>query len=183
MGLTDKCPEICDKYAAINTKISVIHKSNGGLSDARNTGIKAATGDYIMFLDSDDFWDNKGLLESLKHEIDIQNCDVLNFHYQYYYEDSKKKKEYFKKIDMFKMRQMDDEKRLTYLVKRNQYIASACNKVVSRKLIVDNNVYFEKGVTSEDILWCAQLALLSKRVGGANIDGVLLQTKREFYHS
>ncbi|MBE6638183.1 MAG: glycosyltransferase [Ruminococcaceae bacterium] len=54
-GSPDNCPAICDKYAKEDSRIRVIHKKNGGLSDARNAGIDAATGDYIIFVDSDDY--------------------------------------------------------------------------------------------------------------------------------
>ena len=54
-GSPDRCGEICDEYAQMDSRIAVIHKQNGGLSDARNTGIDAAHGKYIMFVDSDDF--------------------------------------------------------------------------------------------------------------------------------
>ena len=53
-GSDDNCPAICDRYALMDDRIVVIHKKNGGLSDARNTGIKAAKGKYITFIDSDD---------------------------------------------------------------------------------------------------------------------------------
>lgn len=51
----DKCPEICDEWAAKDSRIKVIHKKNGGLGYARNTGIENATGEYICFVDSDDY--------------------------------------------------------------------------------------------------------------------------------
>lgn len=54
-GSPDNCPEMCDKWAAKDERIKVIHKKNGGLSDARNTGLDIATGDYIAFVDSDDY--------------------------------------------------------------------------------------------------------------------------------
>lgn len=53
-GSPDRCPEICDRYAEKDNRIKVIHKKNGGLSDARNCGIKNATGEYLTFVDSDD---------------------------------------------------------------------------------------------------------------------------------
>lgn len=53
-GSTDQCGSICDEYAIKDSRIKVIHKQNGGLSDARNAGIDVATGDYITFVDSDD---------------------------------------------------------------------------------------------------------------------------------
>lgn len=54
-GSTDSCGEICDEYAEKDGRIRVIHKENGGLSDARNAGIEAATGEYMGFVDSDDY--------------------------------------------------------------------------------------------------------------------------------
>ena len=54
-GSPDQCGKICDDYAKEDNRISVIHKENGGLSDARNAGLDAAGGEYIVFVDSDDF--------------------------------------------------------------------------------------------------------------------------------
>ncbi len=54
-GSPDNCPKICDEYAKIDSRIKVIHKKNGGLSDARNIGIDAAKGNYLYFVDSDDY--------------------------------------------------------------------------------------------------------------------------------
>ena len=54
-GSPDNCPQLCDSWAAKDRRISVIHKSNGGLSDARNAGIDMARGDYLTFIDSDDY--------------------------------------------------------------------------------------------------------------------------------
>lgn len=54
-GSPDRCPELCDEWAKRDSRIRVIHKENGGLSDARNTGIAAATGEYLAFVDSDDY--------------------------------------------------------------------------------------------------------------------------------
>ena len=54
-GSPDRCGEMCDAYARVDSRIKVIHQKNGGLSDARNTGIHAASGEYLMFVDSDDY--------------------------------------------------------------------------------------------------------------------------------
>lgn len=54
-GSTDSCGKKCDEYALLDDRIRVIHKKNGGLSDARNAGIDRASGNYIAFIDSDDF--------------------------------------------------------------------------------------------------------------------------------
>ena len=53
-GSPDRCPQICDDYASKDARVKVIHKENGGLSDARNNGLLHAIGDYVFFIDSDD---------------------------------------------------------------------------------------------------------------------------------
>ena len=57
-GSPDNCPAICDEYAAKDKRVKVIHKPNGGPSDARNVGMAAATGEYLSFVDSDDWLGN-----------------------------------------------------------------------------------------------------------------------------
>lgn len=56
-GSPDRCPQLCDDYAAKHPNVQVVHKKNGGLSSARNAGMRVATGDYILFIDSDDWID------------------------------------------------------------------------------------------------------------------------------
>ncbi|MFV0342988.1 MAG: glycosyltransferase family 2 protein [Anaerocolumna sp.] len=79
-GSTDKSPDICDNYAVIDKRISVIHKVNGGISDARNQGLDRASGDYVTFLDSDDFLHPnflKYLLYlSLKYNCETSVCSL-----------------------------------------------------------------------------------------------------------
>lgn len=72
-GSPDGCGTICDEYAKKDTRIKVIHKENGGLSDARNKGIDIATGEYFLFVDSDDYIHPR-MIEKLL--VDIQNADA-----------------------------------------------------------------------------------------------------------
>lgn len=78
-GSPDNCPMLCDEWAKKDSRINVIHKENGGLSDARNYGIDAAKGDYIVFVDSDDYTEEnmiENLFNSLKkEEADIAICN------------------------------------------------------------------------------------------------------------
>lgn len=80
-GSPDNCPAICDEYAQQDSRIRVIHKPNGGLSDARNAGLDVAQGDYIGFVDSDD-WIAPDMYEYLlngmiKYDTDISSCQAI----------------------------------------------------------------------------------------------------------
>lgn len=74
-GSPDGCPQICDEYAAKNNRIVVIHKENGGLSDARNAGLDICKGEYVSFVDSDD-WVEKNYIESLLYIAIKENADI-----------------------------------------------------------------------------------------------------------
>lgn len=75
-GSTDKSGKICDEYKLKDKRIKVIHKDNGGLSDARNFGLDVATGEYITFVDSDDFINSK-MIEDFYNAIIKFNCDIV----------------------------------------------------------------------------------------------------------
>lgn len=72
----DHAPEMCDKYAKADSRIKVIHKKNGGLGYARNSGMELATGEYVAFLDSDDYVDIK-MYEALYCVAKEKQCDVV----------------------------------------------------------------------------------------------------------
>ena len=74
-GSPDGCPQICDEYAAKDNRIVVIHKKNGGLSEARNTGLDICKGEYVTFIDSDD-WAKKNYIETLLDIAAKENADI-----------------------------------------------------------------------------------------------------------
>ena len=74
-GSPDNCPKICDEWAKREKRIRVIHKKNGGLSDARNAGVKAAIGEYIVFVDSDD-WVSKEYVRYLYNAMKCTSADI-----------------------------------------------------------------------------------------------------------
>ncbi len=78
-GSPDDCPHICDEYAKLYQHISVIHKSNGGLSDARNAGINKANGEYITFIDSDDTLQEDTLRQLMAELIKYSHIDILEY--------------------------------------------------------------------------------------------------------
>lgn len=90
-GGQDNCPQICDEYAertkseelrGKSCSINVVHRENGGLSAARNSGIEIAQGEYIMFVDSDDYIE-PNVLKGLMEQVERDNLDVLRYRLQY----------------------------------------------------------------------------------------------------
>lgn len=81
-GSPDNCPDMCNEYAKKDKRIIVIHKQNGGLSDARNVGIESVTGEYIIFVDSDDFV-SPTMIEKMVEALTISNSDlcICNINY------------------------------------------------------------------------------------------------------
>ena len=80
-GSPDVCPQICDDYAAAHNNIRVVHRENGGLSAARNSGIEVAQGEYVMFVDSDDYIE-PNVLGGLIAQMELDNLDVLRYNFQ-----------------------------------------------------------------------------------------------------
>lgn len=81
-GSTDKSPSICEKYESLDTRIRVIHKENTGVSDSRNKAIDLAQGEYIMFLDADDYWLDSVFLQKFVEIINVYDLDILRGEYK-----------------------------------------------------------------------------------------------------
>lgn len=81
-GSPDNCPVMCEEFAKKDSRIRVVHKKNGGLSDARNVGLEVATGEYIGFIDSDDYVDvnmyQDMITNALKYNAQIVECDIYS---------------------------------------------------------------------------------------------------------
>lgn len=87
-GSKDKSGEICDEYAIRDSRFQVIHQENGGVSRARNIGLDIARGEWVWFVDPDD-WLKEDALEILAKAVSSTNCDVVIFGIEYYNEDLK----------------------------------------------------------------------------------------------
>ena len=154
-GSPDNCPQLCDDWAAKDTRIKVIHKTNGGLSDARNAGIDVATGDYITFVDSDDYLATntyRALLEILAAHPEY---DLLEFPSSKY------------DLTDTVYTQMNE-----YLLKGEAYRHSyACTKIYRRSLF--DSIRFPVGRVFEDIY------ILPSILEHCHI---VATTRRGFYH-
>lgn len=163
-GSPDKCGQICDNYESADSRIKVVHKNNGGLSSARNAGLDIATGKYIIFLDSDDYWDDNTALENIHKNLAETDADLLVFPAKRFYEDDNR----FTYIlgmdaDRDKVIDLDTNRAIKYLLENNIYRAAAWNKVVKKRIIDEHNMRFKEGYLSEDMDWCGDLLLYSNR--------------------
>lgn len=148
-GSPDNCGNICEEYAAKDKRIRVIHKENGGLSDARNAGLRIARGEYIAFVDSDD-WVATNYLETLLKVIeltdsDICECEVLK---------TTGEIEKYKKKDE-KYTSYSSEKALELLICDKILHQYVWNKLYKRSCLKD--IPFAVGKINEDEFWTYQV--------------------------
>ena len=155
-GSTDNSPSICDEYAEKYGQIKVIHKTNGGLSDARNFGIKEAQGNYLMFLDSDDFWNGVIILSEINEIIKKSNPDLIIHELSCFYDLKRIIPRKFKTKETQNF-SYDLKKDLKYLVNNDIYYAAAWNKIIKSEIVKANQLYFPKGKIHEDVAWCADI--------------------------
>lgn len=152
-GSPDKCPQMCDDWAVRDSRIRVIHKYNGGLSSARNAGIKKATGKYLYFLDSDDhFCDSSSLEKMLNLVQDYNDVDLIQGNF--YVEENHKTTFKTNTFPSF----MNKKTWIQFKLSTLTIPESACNKLIKRSIIVDNNLYFKEGWIQEDTLWTYQIS-------------------------
>lgn len=101
-GSTDESGTICDKFAEQDKRIVVIHQKNKGLSAARNIGIENAKGEYILFLDSDDYWHDSSALNIIYSRLNVSNADILSFNYMSFITNKKEYNRIMKRLNQNK---------------------------------------------------------------------------------
>lgn len=154
-GSTDGSGELCDQLALTDIRIHVVHQKNQGLSGARNTGIRQATGEYIAFIDSDDEWlFDDGLEKLLK--TTSNDKDLIIFKGVNIWKDGRKTP--FGDYDVSHISRLPDAQTVfSHLVESQQFQMSACFLLVRRKVLTDNGLYFPQGLISEDVQWSLML--------------------------
>ncbi len=147
-GSTDKSGEMCDAFQQTDSRIKAFHKQNGGLSDARNYGIEHSAGEFISFVDSDDYIDEK-MLETLhrlitENDADLAVCSAMDVF-------EGKEVTQVKEIKEFNLNKVESYK---YML-RGDGIPSACNKLYKRQTVGD--VRFPVGKLYEDGFFTPQI--------------------------
>lgn len=162
-GSPDNCPALCDEWARKDNRIKALHKPNGGLSDARNYGLDHAQGDYVVFVDSDDFWMGRDSLEKLIKVVDAHpECDFIGYNCSYYYSDTKTYAKWVR-YDENLVVPTDKNVAICSLVASGTMPMSACLKIIKRKSLSDMGLRFIKGTIAEDIPWFIDLLDGSKK--------------------
>lgn len=151
-GSPDDCPAKCDAWVEKDSRIRVIHKLNGGLSDARNAGLDAATGEFIYFLDGDDYVEANLIEKALSHMAD--DVDMVYFGYLCHQAEEKVEKR-IPKVGTFEL--LDEQKKRTYILDILDWSGWEAWKRLLRKSVIDQfNLRFEdnKRIFAEDLHFC-----------------------------
>ena len=138
-GSPDRCPQICDEYAKKDKRIRVIHKPNGGLSDARNAGIEVAQGEYLSFIDSDD-WIHPQMLEILYEGIAKNNVMLSVCAYE--------EVKTYKNFDKIENPVFEIRNGMDFLIENNVTAVIAPNKLYHKSLF--ENIRYPVGKIHED---------------------------------
>ena len=163
-GSTDKTCQICDKYATIQDNIVVIHKKNAGLSEARNDGVRLAHGNYLFFLDSDDWIHNDNVLRNLKEKL-INECqpDVLINLIATCLDGSTviQNSSYLFNIELNSCSPLQIMQKI--LTIKNIFLG-AQGFIIKRSVFIKNELWFYPNLYHEDILWFPQVFMRVKNV-------------------
>ena len=155
-GSPDRCPEMCDEWAKKDIRIKVIHKENGGLSDARNVGLGYATGDYLLFVDSDDYIELDLIEKSL---CNVNRHDFVLFGY---YIENLDENDHIITISPY---YFDNENLQSML----SVINYAWNKMYKRTFLQEKQIRFEKGISLiEDALFNEKAFTEAESIGYLN---------------
>ncbi|EWM53021.1 glycosyltransferase [Ruminococcus flavefaciens] len=160
-GSTDSCGAICDEYAEKDCRITVIHKKNAGLSDARNAGLAAASGEYIYFLDSDDYIKKNTIGELLKY-AELCKADIVFFDSELVYETKNtnlKKMKHSLKYDSHSGAEI-----LRQGLNNDDFQTSAVLNFFSADFLKKEKRQFKKGIFFEDLLFTVLSYIRSEKV-------------------
>lgn len=161
-GSTDHSPQICDNYVKTYDFISVIHKENGGLSEARNTGLSQAKGEYVYFPDSDD-WLEPDTFIALAEALESQKFDIISFNREFV-----KSEEDAIVSDSVVTKVFEGKDAFVEMLKHSYITGFANDKIYRKSLFMDHDILFPKGKYYEDLGTNYKLFLSAKKVYATN---------------
>lgn len=156
-GSTDDSGLLCDRLAQEDARIRVLHQANQGLSATRNNGIKSAQGDYVVCVDSDDYWwanDDLAYLVSMVQSNPL--LEVIGFNCRYYYSESSRVVDW-QPYDAQLALENSMQKSFCLLNASGTVPMSACMKLIKRETLLKHNLFFPIGLIGEDIPWFVDL--------------------------
>ncbi len=159
-GSSDDSPNICDEYAKEYDKIRVLHTENNGVGAARNLGVGEANGEYLLFVDSDDYI-SEGFTERL--ECSNLSADVIFFESFRYYEKNNKTVPFNEGFKFDLIHKKSKKQVLGHVSRCNKFPGSTCGKIVKKEFIKKFNISFAHTLVGEDIAWCLQLLFYGEK--------------------
>lgn len=158
-GSNDGSAELCDALRERDARVRVIHQANGGLSAARNAGIRISQGEIIMFLDSDDYWLTTDALLFVDSAFQDETLDFIEFGCVKFHDRNENLKNTQKilPLDIIHTSPETKEHLITKHLKKGHLTACAWNKAIRRDLIEREKLFFREGFIGEDIDWNARL--------------------------
>ena len=160
-GSTDNSGRICDDYEKRFDRICVIHKENGGLSSARNVGIKNVSGKYVMFVDSDDYI-KSFVLKKLTQVAVEKELDILSFNFSYVYDNGQVKANTV--VPSPEDQVVTGDEYLKENLKKNTMLMTAWKNIYRLSLITDNEIFFREGYVHEDEEWTPRIMHTAQKV-------------------
>ena len=160
-GSPDRCPQMCDDYAEKDSRIKVVHKNNGGLSDARNAGMAVATGEYISFIDSDDYVSDD-FFECLLNVMNKENSDIAECSVVKFYEDNR----FDEFSDDLSVKTYDTQDAMSALIAENPFHQHVWNKLYKTELVKD--IPYAVGKLNEDEFWTYRVFGRANKVARLN---------------
>lgn len=159
-GSTDRCPSICDAFVMKDRRVRVIHKPNGGLSSARNAGLREASGEWILYVDSDDYILNDScerlIAVGAKYDCDIVSADAIR--------EFNGGREYMVHGSLADGKCYPSRDFIIKTVKPCEWYAPAWFNLYKRSFLIENNLFFVEGLLHEDMEMQPRVFLAAKTV-------------------